>query len=443
MKRVTQSLRSTFRNRGRTFLIVTLLGVSLMFVAAMTSLSTNSQQELATVYKLVGTAVKIQYPTNETNTVQSGNPVSGTGQVFQNQTTPIPDSVITQVKQVPGVVSTQENLTRRDQDDLQGGTITGPNGQSFNAPVSINGISSDSSTFTIAGGLIPTLVSGRGFRASDANADVALVSQTVARANNLSLGSTITLQGTRFTVIGLYTTSNQLGDSSVIIPIAPMEKIFQTHGVDSITATAGSYEQVEPVAARLRQVLGKKFDVTTKTAQYSQVFSALQTAQQSIQLVQVISFIIAAVVIIFAVLQLVRERTAEIAILKALGSSHLQVLRQFWTEILIMSITAAALAILLLATLGPFIAQRFDIDPASLVKSTSGPGSGGLFLSVNGVSTSTTTNPLSNVHLAAATLNPQTLLIIVGMGIGLALLASFIPTWSVSTTKPAQVLRSA
>jgi putative ABC transport system permease protein len=47
------------------------------------------------------------------------------------------------------------------------------------------------------------------------------------------------------------------------------------------------------------------------------------------------------------------------------------------------------------------------------------------------------------VHLAAATLNVQTLLIIVGVGIGLALLTSLIPTWFVSHVKPAEVLRKA
>jgi ABC-type lipoprotein release transport system permease subunit len=233
--------------------------------------------------------------------------------------------------------------------------------------------------------------------------------------------------------------------------MASMEKVFKLTGVDDVTVTAASYDQVESLATRLRQALGAQFEVDTQTAKYRDVFSALQVAQQSIQVAWVISLIIAAAVIIFAVLQLVRERISEIAILKALGTSHLQVLWQFWIEILTLSTTAAAFAIFLLATLGTFIAQRFDIDPASLVKSNTGPGkgpgSGGLFLSSTGpsgnVTASTDTNPLSNIHLGAATLNPQTLLIIVGLVVGLALLASFIPIWFVSTLKPAQVLRKA
>ena len=457
-----KSIRSVFRRRGRTILIVTLLGVSLMVVAAMTSLSTNSQQELATIHKLVGTTITVSYADSQSGTSapsyadsQSGTSApgqtigsgSGSPPMNPNNGTPIPDSVVAQARHVPGVLSTQVSLMRPDQDGmLQGGTITGPDGQTLNAPLLVNGIDPDSATFTIAGGAIPTLVSGRAFRTSDVNANVAMMSENLAQINHLSVGSTFTLKGTTFTLIGLYTTSSQFGNNSLVIPVASMEKLFQTQGVDSLTVTATSYEQVEAVAARLRTLLGSKYDVTTQTNLYSPVFSALQAAQQSIQIARIVSLVIATIVTLFAVLQLVRERTAEIAINKAIGSSHLQVLRQFWTEIVILSATAAALAILLLVILGPFVAQRFDVDPASLVKSPTSSdartisGQGEL-LSAHAL-TSVPNPLLSNVHLAAPTLTPQTLLIIVGVGMGLALLTSLIPTWSVSTIKPAQVLRT-
>lgn len=444
-----RSIRHILRSPVRLVLVVTLLGASVMFVAAMMSLSANSQQELATVHKQVGTSIQINYAKND---AQSAGPGPGTGgpgggsAFFGGPPTPIPDSVVAQVKHVPGVASTQESLSRPDLDGaLQGGTITAPNGQQISVPVGVNGIASDATNFTIAGGVTPTLASGRALRASDANADLALIDQSVAEANHLKVGSTFTLQGTTFTVVGVYTTSNQLADSSVIIPMATMQRVFGINGVSSITATAASYEQVEAVAARLRKALGKQFDVVTDEAQYSKVFSALQIAQASIQVALVISLLIAAAVTIFAVIMLVRERIAEIAILRTLGASHWQVLRQFWTEIVALSAMAVAVAILLLVTLGPFISQKFDIDPSSLVNTGPGSfGSGVVFsATIGGATTSTASNPLSNTHLAAATLNAQTLLIMLGVGMGLALLASLIPTWFVSHTKPARVLRQA
>jgi putative ABC transport system permease protein len=134
----------------------------------------------------------------------------------------------------------------------------------------------------------------------------------------------------------------------------------------------------------------------------------------------------------------VRERTAEIAILKTIGASHVQVLRQFWTEIMTLSITAAVLAALLLATLGPAISQKFDFSLPALTSGT--------FIHMQGgtVITETPPNPnLSNIHLAVASLNAQTFLLILGLGLGLALLTSLIPTWFVAHLKPAEVLRKA
>lgn len=444
MQSTLRSIRNVLRHSGRMILVVTILGISLMFVASMVSLSSNSQQELALVHTQVGTTITINDASNDANSGQQGTSGSNEPGSFGGPPKPIPDSVIARIKQIQGIVSVQESLERPDTDaSLQGTLVTAPNGQQVNAPVSVTGISSDSTTFTILQGITPTLVSGRNFRSSDAHARVALMSQALAKANQLQVGSTFSVNGSTLTLIGLYTTGNPLADSSLVLPMATMENVFQVKGVDSVTATAVSYEQVEAVASRLRRALGQSFNVVTQTAQYRNVFSALRVAQQSIQIALVVSLLVAAVVIVFAVLMLVRERTAEIAILKTIGASHWQVVRQFWLEILTMSATAAMLAVLLLMFLGPVIAQKFDIDASSLV-STNTPPAGAIFMqTVGGPGVTTASHPLSDVHLAAATLNAQTLLIIVGVGMGLALLTSLIPTWSVSHIKPAIVLRKA
>ncbi|EFH80203.1 ABC transporter permease [Ktedonobacter racemifer] len=456
MKLVIRSIRNVLRNPLRMILVVILLGTSLMFVAAMVSLSANSQQELATVHKKVGTGITVSYASNDArNAQQSGGSViigpstgNGNGPSLAGKgPTPIPNSAVAKIRKTQGVANVQESLARPDMEGaLKGSQLTDPTGQRVNAPLFVNGISSNVTNFTLMGGDTPRLVAGRGFRSSDANANVALMDKDVAKANNLHVGATFKLHGTTFTLIGLYTTTNQFSGSSVILPMATMQRVFGINGVDSVTLNAASYEQVEAVAARLRSALGKAYDVVTQDAPYSNVFQALQVAQNSIQVALFVSFLIAAAVIVFAVLMLVRERTAEIAILKTIGASHLQVLRQFWTEIAALSATAAALAVLLLVTVGPFISQKFDIDASSLANASApGPNqSSGPGLIINGVtSSSTASNHLSDVHLAAATLNAQTLLIIVGVGIGLALLTSLIPTWFVSHIKPAEVLRKA
>ena len=147
---------------------------------------------------------------------------------------------------------------------------------------------------------------------------------------------------------------------------------------------------------------------------------------------------LATLVIIFAVFITVRERTIEIGTLKAIGASHWQVIRQFWGEVLALSVVAAVIAVGLLATLGPVISQAFNV--ATPTTTTTAVGFGGRRFGAGRALFATPAVNL-NVHLSSATLNAQTLLIIVGLGMGLAVLTSVIPAWYVARIKPAEVLR--
>jgi putative ABC transport system permease protein len=56
---VIGGMRNVLRNPLRLLLVVFLLGASLMLVAAMVSLNSSAQQQLATVHREVGTAITI------------------------------------------------------------------------------------------------------------------------------------------------------------------------------------------------------------------------------------------------------------------------------------------------------------------------------------------------------------------------------------------------
>jgi putative ABC transport system permease protein len=445
MVAIIRGMRNVLRNPLRLLLIVLLLGASLMLVAAMVSLNGSAQQQLTNVHKEVGTAITINYATNDNQNFGPGGPgQNGGGKFFfQQNSTPIPNSVLNQIKNLPGISSIEENLRRSDTSStLTTSTIQTPDGRSVSIPPSVDGISTDATHFTLNGGSTPTLVSGRSFQASDASAYVAMMSQTLANTNNLKVGSTFSLKGKTFTIIGLYTTGQTFADNSLIIPLATMQSVFSINGVDSITVYAQSYEQVDTVATRLRNTLGRAYDVVTEASTYSSTIDALNTAQNSIELALVVSIVTATLVIVFAVFITVRERTVEIGTLKAIGASHWQVIRQFWGEVLALSAVGAILAVVLLATLGPVVSQAFNIAPPSTPTTAPGGFKGGAFGGGGRAFFITQqASKLSNVHLSSATLNVQTLLIIVGLGMGLAVLTSVFPSWYVARIKPAEVLR--
>src|SRR5258706_7618385 len=114
---VINGVRNVLRNPLRLLLVVFLLGASLMLVAAMVSLNSSAQQQLANVHQEIKTAITINYATNDSqSTGQStanAGPTNGGQQndkrFFSRLTvTPIPNSTVAKVKNLPGVASVEK-----------------------------------------------------------------------------------------------------------------------------------------------------------------------------------------------------------------------------------------------------------------------------------------------------------------------------------------------
>jgi putative ABC transport system permease protein len=167
---VIRGMRNVLRNPLRLLLVVFLLGASLMLVAAMVSLNSSAQQQLANVHQEVGTAITINYATNDSqgagqSTANAGPPGGGQqsgGGFFSRPTvTPVPNSTVAKVKNLQGVASVEESLRRTDTEStLQTSTIQTPDGRSISIPPTVNGISTGAAHFTLAGEVRPPLCRG-------------------------------------------------------------------------------------------------------------------------------------------------------------------------------------------------------------------------------------------------------------------------------------------
>src|SRR6516225_724157 len=74
------------------------------------------------------------------------------------------------------------------------------------------------------------LTSGRAFTAADQNADVALVDASYAASNHLKVGSTTTIGGTKFTVIGLLSQPESGSPPNIYIPLARAQALTADPG---------------------------------------------------------------------------------------------------------------------------------------------------------------------------------------------------------------------
>src|ERR1700680_4921488 len=112
---VIRGIRNVLRNPLRLLLVVLLLGASFMLVAAMVSLNSSAQQQLANVHSEVGTAITINYATNDSQSAgQSTANAVPPGSRPAVTPTPVPNSAVAQVKNLPGVASVEESLRPTD-----------------------------------------------------------------------------------------------------------------------------------------------------------------------------------------------------------------------------------------------------------------------------------------------------------------------------------------
>lgn len=468
-----RGVRNVLRNPIRLVLVVILLGTSLTFTAAMVALNAGAQNQIAQVRQQVGTGINITPPfsfgfdtaatltsaqikkaTSATHVVgytetvtqrYAGTNLYGSAKLpqqfqrfgfqrFGNSPPPGSKQGTGTFPGGPGGSGSGRGFTfrRRSINTAKGGTIQ----------PTVTGVTGATAKVTLTGGGVVKIVSGHDLTSGDSSSKVALMSAALAKANKLKIGSTFKLNGTKVKLVGMYTTGNSFTDNSIVVPLKLAQRIFKINGITGLTVYVDTASNVNSVAATLQKELGSNTNVVTQSQNYATTYSALNSTSNNIKSALVASLIAAALVIVFAVFIIVRERTREIGVLKAIGASSTNIVTQFTAEVMTLSVSAAVVAAVLLGIFGSQIAKAFDISTTP-TNSTTGfptPGGGfaGTFARLRGL-----TSPAITTGNLSAGLSAESLLVILGLAVVLAVIASWIPTWYVSRVRPARVLASA
>src|SRR5580693_2397601 len=107
------------------------------------------------------------------------------------------------------------------------------------------------------------LTSGRAFTAADENSDVALVDASYATSHHIKLGSTTTVAGAKFTVIGLVSQPQSGSPPDIYIPLARAQALASDPGtgksmsgqVDTVYVTASSASDIATVQQEIQRLL--------------------------------------------------------------------------------------------------------------------------------------------------------------------------------------------
>ncbi len=175
--------------------------------------------------------------------------------------------------------------------------------------------------------------------------------------NQNPLGEFIRVGGLRFRVIGVIEQKGQmLGfdmDDIVYIPVDQALQMFNREGLMEIDVTFSETSSSAAVAQAITRQLTERhgdedFTLTTQDEMLDTLSNVLSVLTAGVAALGAISLVVGAVGIATILTTTVRERTGEIGLLRALGSSQGQVLGLFLGEAVVIALLGGLMGIVLL-----------------------------------------------------------------------------------------------
>jgi putative ABC transport system permease protein len=183
--------------------------------------------------------------------------------------------------------------------------------------------------------------------------------------NRRAIGQWVRLRDYRFRVIGvLKGTGDSFGtdlSEAIFVPVASAQSVFNVHGLFRVMMKARDNYRVEEVKSqvsdRMQELHDGEQDVTVVSpdAMLTTFDGILQALTLGVAGIAGISLVVAGILVMNVTLMSVKQRTAEIGLLKAIGAPASQVRTLFLAEAAVIATAGALLGILagrLLVTVG-------------------------------------------------------------------------------------------
>ncbi len=287
--------------------------------------------------------------------------------------------------------------------------------------------------------LLPAnITEGRNLQSGDSG--VVVVQERLAKIYDVTVGSTLTLSGQNFQVVGIEG-QEALNSTTITMSLSDVQALTNTAGQASgFKIFSNSVDNVNSVVTRINTDYSK-LQVTAGLTQLNaaqevqaNVDKQVQAAQTNLNQIQntgLIEISIAVIadtaIVLFLMLYSVRERTKEIGTLKAMGAGNRTILGQFMFEGVLLSVIAAAVAIIIGVFGAPTIGNL--LLPHAVEEVQTG------FLSF-----SISSNPYGYSPVSV-TITPEIMLLGFGAAVLLGALGSLYPALKAARTKPAEAMR--
>ncbi|MDX3072018.1 ABC transporter permease [Streptomyces sp. NPDC088354] len=293
------------------------------------------------------------------------------------------------------------------------------------------------------------ITSGKTFTSSQTDAKVAVLDSAYAKQKKLSVGKTLTISGTTFSVIGIATADSGSSGANVYIPLQQAQTLSDSKDkVTTVYVSATDSQKIDSVKSAIQKNISGT-TVTTSSDLASTVSGSLSTASDlatnvgrwlSIA-VLIAAFLVAGLLTSSAV----NRRVREFGTLKALGWKSGRVTRQVMGEALVNGLIGGVLGIALGLGCAYLITEISPTLEASVGRTGGGGSGGGGFGGggFGGGQGGPARQAASNVLKIAleAPVSVNTIVVAVVLAVAGGLIAGTFGGWRASRLRPADALR--
>jgi putative ABC transport system permease protein len=316
----SRGIRNLFRAKTRTIVVILVVGLALAVFLSASMISSNTSATLNTISADMDSTITVQ----PAGTGGFGMFGGGSQQILS-------ESILSVIWNQTHVKSVNPVIMKID----MGGSSFDPSSGGRPSFTLIEGLDPSQGVFLTQGGTV-TISSGRTLAASDKDQYVAIVGQQYATDKSVGLYDSISLNGTSFQVVGIFTTGTTFGASAVIIPYEIAKVAYGLQGMNTVYVAADTIGNMNTLIDNLKTALGSGYDVQSLSAETSQRANSIQSSIDATisnsQFGAAIALVTAAGVMVFVMILVTRERMKEIGILKALGFNNKRIIAQFLVE---------------------------------------------------------------------------------------------------------------
>lgn len=294
----------------------------------------------------------------------------------------------------------------------------------------------------------------KGTLLSSGDAKEALLTSTYAKTKSLTVGESITLDGTKFKVVGIVSAPLAGSSSDIYVKLDQLQGLADLKNkVNKIYVRATDQAAVATVSKEIKSEVSNA-TVTTNASLAGQVSGSLVDANKLVKkmgvFLELILLLAAIIITTILTLNAVNKRTREFGTLKSIGWSNARLIRQVMAESLSTGMIGAAAGVII-GGAGMLIAKAVPMTMKISGQASSGggfPGAGGGGGAPGGATTggppgvaSAASNAASQTITVVPSISVTTILIAAGIGAATALIAGGLGSLKTSKLSPVEALK--